>query len=405
MAGAELFFFFLFAAAAPLSIAALNAAQGGLTLFFLGRAVTGKWRPGLPAGLLLAWFVWAAVCALASPLRSEALTGVLNFWSWTAFLTATAIPWAIRQHFEKWIKFLAASMIMTLPASLTEFFLGTDIFHRQALWQKVPVGAVNAYGYFSHHLTYAGAMSLGACLLAAAILYGREGVPGEKPGRGFFRGRGLLGAGMVAGLAGVMMSLARSYAIGLGAALPVLLWAKGKKRVLQAAAVCVLLTLLLVAFGPASIRTRARSMWNLNNPSSAERIYLWKAALNQWSERPLMGWGPGTYAKTAGPFKAPYAQFVRYPGMPAGFRTNGHCHNLYLMVALQTGIVGLALFLAFLAAVVRRAWRQPDPALKWGVLAALAAFLVGGLFEYNGGDVEVATLLFFLIGLACVGRE
>jgi len=75
------------------------------------------------------------------------------------------------------------------------------------------------------------------------------------------------------------------------------------------------------------------------------------------------------------------------------------------MVALQTGIVGLFLFLAFLATAVRQAWRQPDPALKWGVLAALAAFLVGGLFEYNGGDVEVATLMFFLMGLACVGRE
>ena len=142
-------------------------------------------------------------------------------------------------------------------------------------------------------------------------------------------------------------------------------------------------------------------MWDLNNPSIAERIYLWKAALNQWSERPLMGWGPGTYAKTADPFKAPYAQFIHYPGRPAGFKTNGHCHNLYLMVALQTGAVGLLLFLAFLAATVWKIWRQRDPALKWGVLAALAAFLVGGLFEYNGGDVEVATLLFFLMGLAC----
>jgi len=146
-------------------------------------------------------------------------------------------------------------------------------------------------------------------------------------------------------------------------------------------------------------------MGDLNNPSSAERIYLWKAALTQWGERPLLGWGPGTYAKTAGPFKAPYAQFIHYPGRPAGFRTDGHCHNLYLMVALQTGAVGLLLFLAFLAATVRRIWRQPDPALKWGALAALAAFLVGGLFEYNGGDVEVATLLFFLMGLACAGRE
>lgn len=405
MAGLELFFFFLFAVAAPLSIAALNAAQGGLTLFFIVRAVAGKWRPGPAAWILLAWFAWEVVCALASPLPSVALSGVLNFWSWTAFLTATALPWAIRQHLAKWTNYLAVSMILTLPASLTEFFLGTDIFHRQALWQKVPVGAVNAYGYFSHHLTYAGAMSVGTCLLAAAILYRRDGDPGEKPGRGSSLGRGLVGAGMAAGLAGVIMSLARSYAIGLGAALPVLLWAKGSKRVLQAGAACVLLVLLLVAFGPSSIRARATSMWDLNNPSSAERIYLWKAALVQWSERPFMGWGPGTYAQTAGPYKAPYARFIHYPGSPPGFRTTGHCHNLYLMMALQTGIVGLALFLAFLAAVVRQALRQGDPALKWGVLAALAAFLVGGLFEYNGGDVEVATLLFFLMGLAASGRE
>lgn len=393
MAGVELFFFYLFAAAAPLSIAALNAAQGGLTLFFLGRAVTGRWRPGLPAGLLMAWFAWAAVCALASPLRPEALTGVLNFWSWTAFLTATAIPWAIRQHYEKWMDFLAVSMALTLPASLTEFFLGTDIFHRQALWQKVPAGTVNAYGYFSHHLTYAGSMTLGACLMAAVLLYRRNGKSAW--------GQVLPSLGSFAGLVGVVSSMARSYAIGLAAALAVLFWNMGKKRVLQALAGCLLLAFLLVALGPASIRTRARSMWDLNNPSSAERIYLWKAALTQWGERPLMGWGPGTYAQTSGPFKAPYAQFIRYPGRPAGFKTNGHCHNLYLMVALQTGAVGLLFFLAFLAAAVRQIWRQTDPALKWGVLAALTAFLVGGLFEYNGGDVEVATLLFFLMGLAC----
>jgi O-antigen ligase len=405
LAGVELFFFYLFAVAAPLSIAALNAALGGLALFFIARSLAGKWRPGLAAWILLAWFVWEGVSALASPLRSEALGGVLNFWSWTAFFTASALPWAIRRHIGKWTKFLAVSILLTLPASLTEFLLGTDILHRQVFWQKVPVGAVNAYGYFSHHLTYAGVMSVGACFLAAAILYRRDADSGQAPGGESACGRSVLGAGTAAALAGVVMSLARSYAIGLGAALPVLLWAKGRKRVFQAGAAGVLLLSLLVIFGPASIRTRARSMWDMSNASSAERIYLWKAALDQWSQRPLMGWGPGTYAKTAGPFKAPYAQFVRYPGKPEGFKTTGHCHNLYLMVALQTGIVGLLLFLAFVAAVVRQAWLQPDPVLKWGVLAALAAFLAGGLFEYNGGDVEVAMLLFFLMGLACAKGE
>lgn len=389
MAGVELFFFYLFAAAAPLSIAAINAALGGLTLFFLARLVRGRWRPNLPASLLVAWFAWATVCALASPLRQEALTGVLNFWSWSAFLTATALSAAVRGRYARWASFLSVSMLLTLPASLTEFFLGTDIFHHQALRQNVPPGAVNGYGYFSHHLTYAGSMSVGACVLAGLLLYGPA------------RGRLLQGAGFFAGLVGVATSLARSYFIGLLAAAPVLLWPKGKKRVAQAIAALLLVACALALFGPAAVRARFRALGDMSNPSNAERIYLWTAALHQISDRPLLGWGPGTYEKTAGVYKAPYAQFVKYPNLPVGFKTKGHCHDLYLMVAQQTGVPGLLLFLAFLAAVVRALLRHPDPALKWGVLAALAAFLVGGLFEYNGGDVEVATLVFFLMGLAC----
>lgn len=389
MAGVELFFFYLLAAASPLSIAAINAALGGLALFFIGRLVTGRWRPSLPAWLLLGWFAWTTICALMSPLRPVALSGVLNFWSWSAFLTASALaPW-VRGHYARWAAFLSVSMLLTLPASFTEFFLGTDIFHKQALRQAVPAGAVNGYGYFSHHLTYAGTMGIGACLLAALLLYG--------PARSQF----LRAAGLGAGLAGMATSLARSYFVGLFVAAPVLLWPKGKKRVVQAVGGLLLLACALALVGPAPVRARFRAIGDMRNPSNAERIYLWRAALHQIADRPIFGWGPGTYEKTADPYKAPYAQFVQYPNVPAGFKTRGHCHDLYLMVAQQTGLPGLLIFLAFLAAVVRAVIRQPDPALKWGVLAALATFLVGGLFEYNGGDVEVATLMFFIMGLAC----
>lgn len=393
MAGVELFFFYLFAAAAPLSIAAINAALGGLTLFFLARLVAGRWRPGFPAWLLIAWFGWTALCALSSPLRPEALSGVLNFWSWTAFLTATALAPAVRERYARWALFLAAGMLLTLPASLTEFLLGTDIFHHQALTQRVPPGTVNGYGYFSHHLTYAGTMSVGACVLAGLLLYGPA------------RERVVRAAGIGAGLVGLVTSLARSYFLGLLAAAPVLLWPKGKKSVAQVLAGVALLACVLALAGPAPVRARFRALGDMRNPSNAERIYLWKAALQQISDRPLLGWGPGTYEKTADPYKAPYAQFVQYPNMPVGFKTKGHCHDLYLMIAQQTGVPGLLLFLAFVGAVVRVLLKHPDPAMKWGVLAALTAFLVGGLFEYNGGDVEVATLMFFLMGLACADRE
>jgi O-antigen ligase len=328
------------------------------------------------------------VCALFSPLRSEALDGILNFWSWTAFLTATAIPYGIREKYARWAAYLAISMLLTLPASLTQFFLGTDIFHKQALRQAVPPGTVNGYGFFSHHLTYGGSMTVGACVLAGLLLYGPA------------RGRILHGAGVAAGLGGLFTSLARSYLVGSVLAVPVLFWPKGRKRVIQAVAALVVVVLLLALLGPAPVRSRFRAIGDMSNPSNAERIYLWKAVLRQIADRPVLGWGPGTYQSTAEPYKAPYARFIKYPNRPPGFRTMEHCHNLYLMVAQQTGIPGLLLFLGFLAVAVRAILRQPDPALKWGVLAAMSAFFVGALFEDNGGDVEVATLIFFLMGLA-----
>ena len=70
------------------------------------------------------------------------------------------------------------------------------------------------------------------------------------------------------------------------------------------------------------------------------------------------------------------------------------------MVAIQSGAVGLALFLAFCAAAFVRMAKQSDPALKYGAMAAFTAFLIGGIFEFNGGDAEVATLVFFIVGLA-----
>jgi hypothetical protein len=45
----------------------------------------------------------------------------------------------------------------------------------------------------------------------------------------------------------------------------------------------------------------------------------------------------------------------------------------------------------------------PDP-LAAGGLAALAAFVVAGLFEYNFGDSEVITLLLLILTLPLIPR-
>jgi O-antigen ligase len=392
VAGVELFFFYLLASASPLSIAAINVAQGGLACFFLARLLNRRWKPSPAVWLLISFFAWNAVSALLSPLRAEALNGVLNYWSWSALLIASALPREIRDHYPRWLDFLSLSVLLTLPMSLLEFFWGTDILHMQALYRKIPAGTENAYGYFSQHLTYAGVLSACLLMVAAAWLYGKRIRTPVV----------LAGAGSAA--MGLVLSMARTYYLAVIPAAVLLLWGKGKRRLIQAGLALVILAAVAFAAAPAALRQRVENLGDMKNASNSERIYLWISGFHMWMERPLAGWGPGIYEQVVDPFKAPYADRIHYPDH-TGFQTKGHCHNLFLMIAIQSGAVGLLLFFAFTAAAVRELLRQDDLALRYGGLAVLAVFLVGGLFEYNGGDAEVATLAFFLIGLAITPGE
>jgi O-antigen ligase len=98
-------------------------------------------------------------------------------------------------------------------------------------------------------------------------------------------------------------------------------------------------------------------------------------------------------------------QFLAYvppdagPPLPEGWY--GHLHNVYLQYAAERGIPVLLIFLALVGVVLWRGIRTAAHApLVHGVVAALIALMVGGIFEFNLGDSEVLTL--FLALLACV---
>jgi len=113
----------------------------------------------------------------------------------------------------------------------------------------------------------------------------------------------------------------------------------------------------------------------------------------------VAGWGPAVFEKAAEPYKRPYASEIHYP-THEGFQTKSHCHSLYLQILVESGAVGLLLFALFLLALLRDIRGGGAEVLQAAALGALLTFLAGGLFEYNGGDAEVSTLLFFLAGLA-----
>ena len=180
----------------------------------------------------------------------------------------------------------------------------------------------------------------------------------------------------------------------------------------RVALAAVLLLALLSAFNPAGAVRRLATIRELlpggsevldRDSSFAERSLLMRTAWLMFLDRPLLGVGAGNYtayfddyADRAG------SAFRQYEGI--GDRR--YPHNLYLEVASETGLVGLALFAAALAAcyaALHRAGQRYERAgdaslvaITRGLQVALAGYLVTALFLHG----QFPRHLWLLLGLA-----
>lgn len=89
------------------------------------------------------------------------------------------------------------------------------------------------------------------------------------------------------------------------------------------------------------------------NFSVVERLAHWVAAQRMWESSPWFGVGAGNYAAV-------------YPAvrLPRWEDALGHAHNVYLNVLGETGLLGLAAYLALWSGVLVWAWRQARHAGK-----------------------------------------
>jgi O-antigen ligase len=109
------------------------------------------------------------------------------------------------------------------------------------------------------------------------------------------------------------------------------------------------------------------------------RPSLWRAAFEMFKQRPLLGHGPGNFRLVHG----------RYLALP-DWDTRVNANNLYLELLTGVGLVGLITFATLMAVVIFTPitpLRKPlsGPAAPWisGVVAALLAFLLHGLFDHS----------------------
>ncbi len=357
------------------SIAVSNSLLG-LTLLALPWTLRRRpiaWAPLAPLTVALGLYVlWLAGSIAASYEPRASLRAASEVFSLATLLLA---PLLVRD--ERSVRRLVDGLI-AVAALLAVWGLAQYLFGYGDIDRRIR-------GPFSHYMTFAGFLLISDLLLAARLAFGR----GARTRRDLWCWPAL--AAINAALLG---SLTRSAWVALGVAL-VALVAAWRPRLLPALPLAALLFLLLA---PVPVVHRAVSIADLRDTSNYDRVCMAAAGAAMIADRPLFGLGPEMVERRYPLYRPPTAPRYQVP----------HLHNSFLQLAAERGLPALAAYLALTAASAWTAWRQlrregglggPRADLYAGVLLALLAFNVAGLFENNWGDTEVQRPLLFVLAV------
>lgn len=120
------------------------------------------------------------------------------------------------------------------------------------------------------------------------------------------------------------------------------------------------------------------SMSNIStDASNLERLNRWDCALQMFQEKPVFGWGPGTY-------QFYYAPFQRAENITIISTYNGdlgNAHSEYLGPLAETGLIGMLLFISVVVVIFYRGFRAYHK-LPPGELRLLLLICLLGLSTY-----------------------
>lgn len=237
-------------------------------------------------------------------------------------------------------------------------------------------------GPFSHYMTFAGVLLIADALLLATVAC-RQGW--RSPWRW---------VGLVLISAALLGSLTRNAWVALLLTLTVVLALRAPRLLLA----YVPIGLLGFILAPVPLLHRAVSIFDLQDRSNYDRLCMIEAGLTMIAERPLFGIGPNL-VKVRYPIYRP-ATAPRYE-IP-------HLHNSLLQMAAERGLLFAGAYLALIGSSffftlsrfrTEGGMQGPRADLYLGVMLALFAFSIAGLFENNWGDTEVQRVMLFVLAL------
>jgi len=134
-----------------------------------------------------------------------------------------------------------------------------------------------------------------------------------------------------------------------------------------------------------------------SDASNLERINRWSCAIRMFEERPVFGFGPGTYMFRYAPYQLTRERTI----ISTNAGDLGNAHSEYLGPLAESGLLGMLTFLALVLTVLHTAFRTysklEDPRLKAclvGAILGLITYYIHG-FMNNFLDTDKASVPFW----------
>lgn len=248
-------------------------------------------------------------------------------------------------------------------------------------------GTGNLYSW----LDFATAMGLAITLLVADLLVRRRG--------GMWRW-----AALAMLVAGILATYTRGVWLAILVSVAAMALAS-RPRALVVLLVVVGLVLAAIAADPQSdLARRVVSVADPNDPSVVQRTYLWRTAAKMFAAHPLVGNGAKSFPQLRDRYAVPGLEIYSYhetPGESLKVELLSP-HNFYLMVAAETGLVGLLAYLSVFLGLLLRGLRvqraarsERERALALGLTGVLVFLVVHATHSdlFHGPIAIVATFL------------
>lgn len=146
------------------------------------------------------------------------------------------------------------------------------------------------------------------------------------------------------------------------------------------------------------ISKEIKSISNISSDASnRERLNRWSCAYRMWLDKPVFGYGPGTYMFKYAPYQLPYMRTI----ISTNEGTHGNAHNEYLGPLAEEGLMGLLAMVAIVVSVFFLGFRlfytlkdRDMRILSISIFLGLVSYFIHGMMN-NFLDTDKAAVPFW----------